>query len=179
MPGPSLPSCNKSNLLAFESSMGTADLRGWIHANPGKSAVHFQKSVRHWARCPAPQGKANSCSGGMGQIELKWRSSLSRGIAQPGSAPALGAGGLQFKSGCPDQSPQQLQLSRMGSIAYGSDQAILENLTALRDGTPRDFVLVGCYEARTDESVQTKGGFKSKVQDTTPSPYLGCLSILQ
>ena len=27
---------------------------------------------------------------------------LSRGIAQPGSAPALGAGGLQFKSGCPD-----------------------------------------------------------------------------
>ena len=31
-----------------------------------------------------------------------------RGIAQPGSAPALGAGGLQFKSGCPDQSLQQL-----------------------------------------------------------------------
>ncbi len=26
-----------------------------------------------------------------------------RGVAQPGSAPALGAGGLRFKSGRPDQ----------------------------------------------------------------------------
>ncbi len=39
--------------------------------------------------------------------------SSGRGIAQPGSAPALGAGGLQFKSGCPDQSrPLRASLGR-------------------------------------------------------------------
>ncbi len=29
--------------------------------------------------------------------------SIKRGVAQPGSAPALGAGGPQFKSGRPDR----------------------------------------------------------------------------
>jgi hypothetical protein len=33
-----------------------------------------------------------------------------RGVAQPGSAPALGAGGRQFKSDRPDHNKMQIQI---------------------------------------------------------------------
>ena len=37
-----------------------------------------------------------------------------RGVAQPGSAPALGAGGRRFKSGLPDQDPQLRSITETG-----------------------------------------------------------------
>ena len=43
-------------------------------------------------------------SGGKTKIAVELIHSKCRGVAQPGSAPALGAGGLRFKSGRPDHS---------------------------------------------------------------------------
>jgi hypothetical protein len=57
---------------------------------------------------------------------------LCRGVAQPGSAPALGAGGPRFKSARPDQSTSYVfQLPNLhtclgGSMNTGFDQFIKE-----------------------------------------------------
>src|SRR5262245_15169079 len=44
-----------------------------------------------------------ACGRSLGVRAMRWRSD--RGIAQSGSAPALGAGGRKFESCCPDHSP--------------------------------------------------------------------------
>ena len=49
------------------------------------------------------------CTVGKGSVNVESKSAVEsmrnncRGVAQPGSAPALGAGGLEFKSPRPDQ----------------------------------------------------------------------------
>ena len=57
---------------------------------------------------PPRHEDANQCprSGSECQSGLECSALAGRGIAQPGSAPALGAGGLRFKSGCPDRNRQ-------------------------------------------------------------------------
>jgi hypothetical protein len=61
--------------------------------------------LRGFALQNRPNAKAPgnvSRSGSECQSGLECSALAGRGIAQPGSAPALGAGGLRFKSGCPD-----------------------------------------------------------------------------
>src|SRR5271156_4459100 len=41
-----------------------------------------------------------------------------RGVAQPGSAPALGAGGLEFKSPRPDHFPPYFQFTPPDAVAF-------------------------------------------------------------
>ena len=84
---------------------------------------------------------------------------LSRGIAQPGSAPALGAGGLQFKSGCPDQS-----LSKAGcpSSAFGSQ--------------PPDTVLLRrslfqCIRQRVQTRLHSNSPRRSNLRPKSPASY--------
>src|SRR5258708_5361299 len=59
--------------------------------------------------------------GGDGIIE---ESPAGRGVAQPGSAPALGAGGRQFESGRPDHS----QVTHLfATFAFGAPSAPVAN----------------------------------------------------
>src|SRR5262245_14890776 len=51
-----------------------------------------------------------------------------QGVAQPGSAPALGAGGREFESHHPDQRFNNLQTSKVGKFWEFSNE--LENLEA-------------------------------------------------
>src|SRR3989475_831701 len=67
------------------------------------------------ARSLHPDGIINLCA--IGASPLRKQSAIiekthhqSRGVAQPGSAPALGAGGRRFKSYRPDQSFQPSKL---------------------------------------------------------------------
>lgn len=46
------------------------------------------------------------------RVRLPRRGVFIRSVAQLGSAPALGAGGRQFESGCPDQHGSVAQLDR-------------------------------------------------------------------
>ena len=74
---------------------------------------------------------------------------LQRGVAQSGSAPALGAGGPRFESGRPDSEEVEtpLGLWRPGgvsSFALASGGAAVECCSLLRSpsvlqGTPQDF----------------------------------------
>ena len=41
---------------------------------------------------------------------------IHQGVAQPGSAPALGAGGREFESHHPDQKINDLQISKVGKF---------------------------------------------------------------
>ncbi len=47
------------------------------------------------------------------QSKLESETQFCRGVAQPGSAPALGAGGLEFKSPRPDQQNLHLVLGNI------------------------------------------------------------------
>jgi hypothetical protein len=53
--------------------------------------------------------------GGIFQSEVKFMRSTCRGVAQPGSAPALGAGGPRFKSARPDHVSFSLR-ANLGTI---------------------------------------------------------------
>ena len=63
-------------------------------------------------RCEVDRG--NDCAGRDGYELVKYariKMQMSRGVAQPGSAPALGAGGLEFESPRPDQPSQRVKIS--------------------------------------------------------------------
>ena len=83
---------------------------------------------------PAIRGKVdrgNDCAGRDGYELIKYariKMQMSRGVAQPGSAPALGAGGLEFKSPRPDHSLPRLLKSPASRRVSRSELAAGTNL---------------------------------------------------
>src|SRR5580658_3012054 len=72
--------------------------------------VRVQRRARGFIFCAARRAYKRR----LRRVEMKREGTVEsmrgvcRGVAQPGSAPALGAGGLRFKSGRPDQTFQIL-----------------------------------------------------------------------
>jgi hypothetical protein len=87
------PNQQGHNQFSCETLPVLSDLEGWERAgqfSPGPDLRSFY----------AVGQKHRS---GISQSAVKFIWCGCRGVAQPGSAPALGAGGLRFKSGRPDQ----------------------------------------------------------------------------
>src|ERR1700733_10806566 len=74
------------------------------------------------------------------QVLYNPESSSCRGVAQPGSAPALGAGGLEFKSPRPDQSSNLLEpsIGIAGCYTYAMSYAF----TAIRRGSSKSLAVI-------------------------------------
>ena len=107
----------------------------------GSSAPQRRASVRRLIRrrglprCATRQRRVRS-------IDSRRRSSLGRGVAQPGSAPALGAGGRWFESSRPDhfslagQPSRPIAADRLAAILPRARAGSLARLPARRSHSP-------------------------------------------
>src|ERR1035438_8754965 len=62
------------------------------------------------------------------EVVKNQESSKCRGVAQPGSAPALGAGGRAFKSPRPDHRINRLQADKSRTCVSGSSISLFESI---------------------------------------------------